>query len=477
MSGNMSTLMAKVNGSDDITTSLVLEIIVFTPFVLAILLVAIVSNLILLALIFKTSKVNSNTNIYLFSIGLIGLIGCFNTFTLLVTLFARKWVLGTALCIFNNFAFRLTIPAVPLLHVVLSYDRYKAVLYPLTYWKKKRKTAILVSVFLWVVSFVIAVCSTAWSVSLIPDYENILGPECYYAVNTLHNHDISDAVSLAVLVLDVFYFIAIAVCSIVSLVYYVIILRELHIVESLRTQYRMLSDSPILKVNGRDKPIQCSMEERTAKSLFVLFGFRFACLAISAVIAIIHATIEAYNFGLEEQRIQSQFEDITVLFIFLLPTIGPALLIISNKRYRKHVRGLFQEKYRLENNDYTVRQEDTMVRHAPSLAREGIVNKQLRRSMFVSEAYRTRYMANTNRAIPHHGNFSDSISSHDERENSNAENRCKKEEADGNANNNLVKASNTLQVPGDIELHLTSGSKLELPGQVSGEDTSQEHTL
>ena len=181
MSGNMSSL---VNGSDDITTSLVVEIMVFTPLVLAILLVALVSNSILLALIFKTSKVNSNTNIYLFSIGLIGLIGCFNTFTLLVTLFARRWVLGTALCIFNDFTFRITIPAVPLLHVVLSYDRYKAVLYPLTYWKKKRKTAILVSVFLWVFSFVIAVCGTAWStsVSLIPDYENILGPECIMAL-------------------------------------------------------------------------------------------------------------------------------------------------------------------------------------------------------------------------------------------------------------------------------------------------------
>ena len=299
----------------------------------------------------------------------------------------------------------------------------------------------------------------------------------YYGVDTIHNHDISVTESIAVIVLDIVYFIAIAVCSIVALVYYVFILRELHIVESLRTQYRMLSDSPILKVNGRDKPIQCSTEERTAKSLVVLFGFRFACLAVSAVIAIVQAIKKAYNnVGNVEESIQSQFEDITVLFIFLLPTIGPALLIISNKRYRKRVRGLFQEKFRLENNNYTVRQEDTMVRHAPSLAREGIINKQLRRSLFVREAYRPRYTANTNRAIPRHGNFTDSISSHSERENSNAENRSKKEEADGNANNNLVAASNTLQVPGDIELHLTC-STLELPGQVSGEDTSQEHTL
>ena len=454
--------MTNVNGSDDIATSLVSEIIVLAPFVLAIFLVALVFNLILLALLFKTSKVNSNTNIYLFSIGLFGLIGCFNTFALLVTLIAKRWVLGTALCIFNDFMFRITIPALPLLHVVISHDRYKAVCYPLTYWKKKRKNVILVSVFLWVFSFVIAVCGTTWSFSVVPVYENILGPECYYGIVTVYHSTIDSRVAI---VLNIVYFIAIAVCSIVTLVYYVFIARELHTVESLRTQYRMLSDSPILKVNGRDKPIQCSTEERAAKSLVVLFGFRFVCLAISAVIAIIHAVKELYI----EESIQTQFEDIIIFIFFLLPTIGPSLLIASNKRYRQRVRGLFQGEFRLENNNHTWRQEDATVRHAPCLAR----NTQLRRGLFVSETY--KYAANSNQEIPYHGNFKESVSSHHEKDVSHADNRCTKEEADSNVS---VAASNVLVVPvqvHDVESHFT-WSKLQLPGQVDDRDASQDHT-
>ena len=68
----------------------------FAPFILLELVVAVVSILILIALVVKASlrDVQNNTNVYLFSLGIAGLLQSFNLLTLLLTVLARKWVLG-----------------------------------------------------------------------------------------------------------------------------------------------------------------------------------------------------------------------------------------------------------------------------------------------------------------------------------------------------------------------------------------------
>jgi hypothetical protein len=61
---------------------------------------AVVSNAILLALVILAciKKLNNNINIYLFSLAVGGLMGAFNLFCLLLLIVARRWVLGLFVC-------------------------------------------------------------------------------------------------------------------------------------------------------------------------------------------------------------------------------------------------------------------------------------------------------------------------------------------------------------------------------------------
>ena len=74
----------------------------------------------------------------------------------------------------------------------------------------------------------------------------------------------------AILLVSTFYPLNVIV-AVVTLRNYILILRELHLVKRLRQQARILSSVHVLSVNGRDKPLHCTAEERATKSLAVLF--------------------------------------------------------------------------------------------------------------------------------------------------------------------------------------------------------------
>ena len=60
-------------------------------------------------------------------------------------------------------------------------------------------------------------------------------------------------------------------------------------VEKHRIRHSMLSSS-VLKVNGGDRPLECTTEERTAKSLALIFSVQLICTLVSNIMGSIRAT-------------------------------------------------------------------------------------------------------------------------------------------------------------------------------------------
>lgn len=114
----------------------------FAPFILLELLVAFASNIILTALIIKAQRVQNNTNIYLFSLSIAGLMEGLVLFVLLVTVIAGKWVLGRDLCIINQFLMYILLVLILLTHLATSRDRYTTVRDPIN-WQSRVKQALI----------------------------------------------------------------------------------------------------------------------------------------------------------------------------------------------------------------------------------------------------------------------------------------------------------------------------------------------
>ncbi len=140
------------------------------PLAFAVFVLGLVFNTLLLVLICKACKVNNNTIVYLFSLGITGLMRTFVAFTLIVTLAVDDWVLGKGICSINQMFSKLLFGA-SLLFLGMSHDRYRAVKYSFTYWKVKRHITIIINIVIWIVSLILGLPG---SVLLFPSFLEII---------------------------------------------------------------------------------------------------------------------------------------------------------------------------------------------------------------------------------------------------------------------------------------------------------------
>lgn len=310
------------------------------PIILLEFVTVVVCNLILMALVIKARKVNNNTNIYLFSLSVCGLLESINLLSLTVAVFARKWVFGRELCYINDFILRLTYFPVLLTHALVSRDRYKAIKDPLNYWKVSTKRTYILNAFVWIVSGILALSSVIWFIIRTPLPKGPLtGLECFLGLDLLQGgFTVSLIEIISILVFNKVWMVFL---SVFTVWHYFLVLRELHMLTKLRSQFRVLSNSSILKVNGRDKPLHCTAEERAAKSLALMFLLEFVCSLTSLSIILILSILMLTS------KYESHKNAFTVVIIlslctYMLPGINPVVLALSNKRFRKRVKGLLK---------------------------------------------------------------------------------------------------------------------------------------
>ena len=320
----------------------------FVPFLLLEFLVAAGSNMVLMTLVIKARKVQNNTNIYLFSLSLAGLIASLILFMLLVTVVAGKWVLGRAFCVINRFSISILLSSFLLIHLAISRDRYKAVRDPFNWYPRPSKTLVITSV-IWGFSLVFAI----FRLSLF--YSRQLSEPTAKSCFGIEDNSCSSNETITIPLVQFLPQICIVgaiylVVLVVTLSYYILIIKDLRQVEQLRMQYKMLAESPVLKVNGKDKPVQCTAEERAAKSLAVLFLIQFMCAMIIYIynaVSVIHAVVTSRGSVVTFTK-SHPAEDILLLSVGLLPSANPAVLILTNKRFRNRVKEFFHGELKPE---------------------------------------------------------------------------------------------------------------------------------
>lgn len=366
MSTNESADQGGTESTPSPTIELPLGIEAFAPLLFIELLIMVPCNLALMALVIKARKVNNNTNIYLFSLAISGLLKSVILFNLMVVVFTRRWIFGREMCYINDFLFRLAIFPILLIHALVSRDRYNAIRDPLNHWKVSTKKTYVLSFTVWVVSGVLALGSVLWYVLRTPlSNDPLNGLECFFGLDMLQG---DYSVSLFEVVASMFIIPWVISLSIFTLWHYFLVLRQLHTLTKLRSQFRVLSNSTILKVNGQDKPLHCTAEERAAKSLALTFLLEFICSVTSlSIIAILSALLI-----LRYTSMKNTFSAIIVLAlsILILPGINPVILALSNKRFRNRVKGLLKCELRPEleeSHDYGHLEETDEIR-LPSVA-------------------------------------------------------------------------------------------------------------
>ena len=341
---NDSSLNTTVNESALVL--LPIGAVAFAPFLLLQLVAAIVSNAILLALVILAcvKKLNNNINIYLFSLAIGGLMGAFSIFCLLIQVLARYWILGFVICsinwyitIFYNFFFLL-------IYLVISRDKLKEVKDPIK-GRSTNKRAYLNSAFIvWFSSSSVAIAlCIAWifrnlnqldSLSLIIEHGHFV---CF----GLSNQGVSEMLRFILLSLSLFClwvtFTVIVAVTFSNFMYILVELRKLKVFRLRHAKEAQTRED--ITIDKLDKPIFCTGEQRTAKSLTFVFFIQFSCVFISVGMTFAQAIS---NFIQPQGSTDFKFYFVILLIVEFFPCINPVFLILSNKRFRTRVKELFK---------------------------------------------------------------------------------------------------------------------------------------
>ena len=126
---------------------------------------------------------------------------------------------------------------------------------------------------------------------------------------------------------------------------FILISIELQTLKKLRLYFMKSNESgtniKVIKINGRDKPLYCTGEERAAKSLTLAYFIQLVIILISC--GMIYLQI-IRNFTLPPKNTDGpnfQFYFIVNLIVQLFSCINPIFLILSNRRLRLQVKELF----------------------------------------------------------------------------------------------------------------------------------------
>ena len=313
--------------------------VIYTPIFLVQLLVGLVSNILLLTLLVKATSVKNNINVYLYSMAANNLMSLFPLLTLVVSTVTKQWVLGQTMCTINQVILYMVGISNLLLPVFISRERYRAVLHFMEWKPLTRQTYLEVGV-VWI-------CAIGGGMVGLLQGEQIAGKtdeviSCFtpsrwlkYPIFPLY---------IAYLVLGC---IMGPAALLFSVVHYVYIFRELSIVKKYHAG--VLSNIQPLWRNYQDIPIHWNSELRALNSMacvFIMTAVPFTAgslygTAVAAVAMAKDITFEEANIPLLHLAFMS---------MFLVPTAGPMVILVVNKRFRMRIKDLLRWQLKPDND-------------------------------------------------------------------------------------------------------------------------------
>jgi hypothetical protein len=339
--GNYSTNSSTTNFTDkldDDDGQILIGVVAFAPLIALEFLAAVISNSILLALVILACvhKLNNNINIYLFSLSITGLMGAFSLFCLFTLIVGRRWVLGGAMCILNWFLVNITNLLYLSLYLIISLDKYRVVR---GNSRPSTKRAYVLSTIVWAVS-VVSVLAGLWQVAdgqLNPlDNEHFV---CYQLTQeTPRNAFVFRTIAL------IGFWVLSAIIIWVSFFMFLRILLELRNLKSIqRMKSKRTRANEIVGIDGRrDRPLYASGEEGTAKSLALIYFIYLFTISVSYAMGYANILRNYILSGKDHFDPNFQVYFTVLLMTLLFPTTNPVYLILSNKRLRSRVKGLFK---------------------------------------------------------------------------------------------------------------------------------------
>ena len=326
--------------SSDLSGPLPLGAVAFAPIFFLEMVASLVSNTILLALVLLACvhKFNNNINIYLFSVSLTGLMGAFNTFCAFTLVVARRWVLSGVVCALNSIIYYIVNFLYLGFYLIISRDKYNVVKH---LSRPSKKRAYLLSAVIWIVSVMFLVPGLWQSV---PRRLNSFGEDnliCFGPLSQRRFQGYTRFVTVTVYVAC--FWIISTIVILMSFVYFVRIILELRKLNKLRLQLsQRIHRNCIVRINEQDRPIYTTGEERTAKSFALVYFIHLSTISISYAMSYIQII---RNFVLPPDVGNSQDLYVYLLFtivVQLFTATNPVYLILSNKRLRMRVKGLFK---------------------------------------------------------------------------------------------------------------------------------------
>ena len=319
--------------------------VAFAPFLLLELVAAIVSNAILLALVILAcvKKLNNNINIYLFSLAIGGLIGAFSVFCLLVQVLARHWVLDLVICSINWYVTLFYNIFFLLIYLVISRDKLKGVKDPI-YGRPTNKRAYVNSALVWAISSGVGIALyVPWIVRNLNqlETENLFIEHGNFICFSLSNEGVGERLRFILLSLSTTSSGVVSIIIVaVTFSNFIYILVELQKLKKFRLRFaEEVQTSKHVRIDELDKPLFRTGEERTAKSLTLVYFIQFICVFISYGMIFAQAIS---NFIQPQDSPDFQLYFATLLIVQFFPCINPMFLILSNKRLCLRVKELFK---------------------------------------------------------------------------------------------------------------------------------------
>ena len=310
---------------------------IFTPVFFVLLLVGLVSNLLLLTLLIKASSVQNNINVYLYSMMVNNLISLIPILLLLVATVTREWSFGETICTINQaLVYMVRVPFI-LLHVFISRERYKAVLYFFK-WKPYTKWTHLQMAIMWVIAVGSGGIGTLQGEQITGEKWKADIISCYIP-NKLVSNDPYLFTGLIVQLVVSFAFNTLS--TLFCVFHYGYIFKQLNAIKQLRHQ-----DSTNINL-CTDVPIDWSAEVTILKSMASIFSVSFFSVVATmvyytSVVAV--AMVRHSNFANESVPLVY----LPLLCVNFLPCLSPVVLLAVNKKFRTRVKDLLH--WRLKPN-------------------------------------------------------------------------------------------------------------------------------
>ena len=318
----------------------------FFPAFLTELVVGLVSNGLLLALLVKARSVQSNTNIFLASMLCANALTLVPTTAMMIATVNRAWVLDEGACLtIQMVSTAIQFPNI-MLHVFISRDRYKAVLHFFEWKPYTRQTYLYIS-FVWVLAAALGGAETFSGAAKANDTVHSV---VFCQIPHLHRaydprSPYSDA-WIALFVLTGLIHFGAAVFSIFNYCY---ILRKILAVKGLQAHQFIspAASGSIVSGNaasrcfdpGLGTPIEWESEVETLKSIFLAFLLN-AVAFLSCYAYYTGTLITSIVKGLPFDEVYDPVVLVAIVMLYVLPTVNPAVFLITNTKFRRRIRGL-----------------------------------------------------------------------------------------------------------------------------------------